>query len=217
MLKLLWNLSAKTDNLWVKWIHTYYMKHEELFNVENKANYSWIMKDILKQREVLLDVQGLWNHMHTVGKLSMKKMYLKLNVDDPKVLWNCMFNGNKARPRAQMMLWLVCHGKLATKSRLYRLKLIDNMQCYFCDKEETLNHLLFGFAELRIIWQKVITWIHFHHDPMEWDEEIKWLMLQGKGKVWKVAFIKLSMTGNLYEFWQYRNTICFGQNVNNRN
>lgn len=61
MLKLLWNLSAKTDNLWVRWIHNYYMKHGELMDVQIKANDSWIMKDILKQREVVGDVHGLWN------------------------------------------------------------------------------------------------------------------------------------------------------------
>lgn len=48
LIKLLWNLSGKCDNLWIKWIHYYYIKGRDLMKVSMKNNWSWIIKDILK-------------------------------------------------------------------------------------------------------------------------------------------------------------------------
>lgn len=132
--------------------------------------------------------------MHTEGKFSVKKMYINLNAEEPRVSWNCPFYCNKARPRAQMILWLVCHGKIDTKARLHGFGMVDNMQCCFCDKDDALNHLFFGCTKLRKIWQKVLDLIHFQHNPMEWKYEINWLILRGKGKGWKAALIKLPIT-----------------------
>lgn len=40
MLKLLWNLCRKFDNLWVKWVHSYHIKGDVLMDMEEKASYS---------------------------------------------------------------------------------------------------------------------------------------------------------------------------------
>ncbi|XP_058753378.1 uncharacterized protein LOC131626575 [Vicia villosa] len=40
MMKLLWSLSGKKDNLWVRWISSYYLKDNTIFQVEEKAYHS---------------------------------------------------------------------------------------------------------------------------------------------------------------------------------
>lgn len=40
LIKLLWNVCQKTDNLWIKWIHTYCVKRENILIMEIKDNYS---------------------------------------------------------------------------------------------------------------------------------------------------------------------------------
>jgi hypothetical protein len=52
--KLLWNISAKTDSLW---IHSYYIKDEQLLTMQVKQNGSWILKAILEQRATLQHLQ----------------------------------------------------------------------------------------------------------------------------------------------------------------
>lgn len=47
MIRLLWNLSGKSDSLWVRWIQAYYMKTKNIMEVEVKNNYTWIMKIVL--------------------------------------------------------------------------------------------------------------------------------------------------------------------------
>lgn len=51
MIKLLWNLSGKADNLWIRWVHIYYLKKDQLMIVKIRENCSWIFRYILKQRD----------------------------------------------------------------------------------------------------------------------------------------------------------------------
>lgn len=51
MLKLPWNLCNKSDSLWVKWVHTYYIKGVTVMDMKETNSYSWIVRAILKQRE----------------------------------------------------------------------------------------------------------------------------------------------------------------------
>ncbi|XP_058732696.1 uncharacterized protein LOC131604262 [Vicia villosa] len=49
MMKLLWNISSKKDNLWVRWINSYYMKGQDIMQMVEKEQHSWIFKVILRQ------------------------------------------------------------------------------------------------------------------------------------------------------------------------
>ena len=50
MLKCLWNICSKDDNLWVKWIHAYFLKGNNVMSATVKSNSTWILKSIMKQR-----------------------------------------------------------------------------------------------------------------------------------------------------------------------
>ncbi|CAL5194246.1 unnamed protein product [Lathyrus oleraceus] len=173
MLKLLWNLCKKSDNLWVKWIHSYYIKGGELMNMDAKARHSWIMRVIFHQREKIAHVQTLWQHQLQCDRFTTKKVYLKLrSMSKNKVIWNRMIYDNVVRPRTVMRLWLACHGRLPTKARLCRFRLIDTNTCYLCSHEETLDHLFYGCRESKAIWLKILEWIQVDHVPKEWWEEL---------------------------------------------
>ena len=57
MMKLLWSLSEKVDNLWVKWVHTYYLKNQSTMEIPQKTTQSWIMRSILNQRVHINNMQ----------------------------------------------------------------------------------------------------------------------------------------------------------------
>ena len=48
MLKHLWNIARQKDNLWVKWVHSYYMKLPDVKNVKVSIHASWSFKKIIK-------------------------------------------------------------------------------------------------------------------------------------------------------------------------
>lgn len=70
-----------------------------------------------------------------------------------------------ARPRVVVNLYITCHERFVTRAGLYKFGLIDTIKYYFCNADEIQQHLLFECNEMKIIWEKVLEWIQFHHHP----------------------------------------------------
>ncbi|CAK8534098.1 unnamed protein product [Lathyrus sativus] len=222
MMKLLWNISMKTDDLWVRWIHAYYLKNEDVMYRMVKNSDSIIFKTILMQRENIGTMQGDWNEMVQAGRFIGRRMYANLLPATPKVAWSRLILHNRARPRAIYTLWMTCHGKLATKVRLNRFGMVDNNQCVFCPAAETIDHLFFDCATLRKIWVEILHWIGIPHNPGDWTEELNWMLNCFGGKGWKADLVRLALTETVhevwrYEVWRFRNDTCFNQRNDSRN
>lgn len=145
----------------------------------------------------------------------MKKLYTVLIENGLQVPWRFLFKGNMARPRAIQVDWLVCHGKLATKNRLCRFKMIQNSRCNFCGiVDETLGHLFFEYPQTMIIWKKVLTWLKIVHTPGRWLEELHWVISFNSIKAWRASILKLAFTETLYGIWAHRNDVVFYHNTN---
>ena len=132
-------------------------------------------------------------------------------------MWNRLFCGNPARPRALMTLWQVCHGRLPTKDRLLRFGMLGDKICCFCEGPESHDHLFFGCSVLGDVWKQVLEWIQVKHHPQEWNEELKWIIRHGKGKGHKASILKLEVTETVYGIWKYRNAKIFEEIVDNTN
>lgn len=50
--KLLWALRQHKEKLWIAWVHTYYIKKQNLFTMEVPNQTSWIVKKILNMRKI---------------------------------------------------------------------------------------------------------------------------------------------------------------------
>ncbi|CAJ2668635.1 unnamed protein product [Trifolium pratense] len=103
LLKLIWNLSGKSDSLWVKWVHTYYIKNQQIMEACILDNASWIMKAIMQHRDGIHQ-NLVWIEMLNASKISMKKMYMTVHDRAQSVVWRTLFYGNVARPRALINL-----------------------------------------------------------------------------------------------------------------
>ncbi|XP_058766788.1 uncharacterized protein LOC131640380 [Vicia villosa] len=214
LIKQLWNLSQKSDNLWVKWVHTYYIKKDIAMTVGIKTGCSWILKAILSPRQI---VQNM-NCWHIVQqKIKVREIYNEMVELQPKFTWRTLFMNNLARLRACFVVWMACHVKLATKERLCRMGLINNDECVFCSQKETLNHLLFTCLGIKPIWNQVLSWIQIRHDPGEWKDGLKWVIQTSKGKGWKTHVLKIAFIETTYACWKYRNERCFNSTEHNRN
>jgi hypothetical protein len=149
------------------------------------------------------------------GKVITRKVYQSLKMDHPSVEWRVTMYQNIARPRAIFILWMACHGRLATKDRLKKFGVNLDVKCCFCNQEETLNHLFFSCNVMRYVWQKVLQWLHVDHTPLEWTDELIWLTRQSKKKGWKAQLLKVAAAETIYMLWKYRNDICFDNQVHN--
>lgn len=77
----------------------------------------------------------------------MMKVYNALIEDNNKVDQYHMMNHNIVRPRAKVIMWLVCQDELPTKNRLKRFGMMQHTKCDVCEEdEENMDHLMFKCA-----------------------------------------------------------------------
>ncbi|KAI5413561.1 hypothetical protein KIW84_057942 [Lathyrus oleraceus] len=72
------------------------------------------MKKLLKSIDCISNVRQGWDAMQDRDIFHMRNMYTLLRSEGPKVPWCKLLRENVARPRAVMIMWLACHGRLAT-------------------------------------------------------------------------------------------------------
>lgn len=68
--KLLWNIHAKSDKLWVKWIHMYFIKGASIMDFQPGNSCSWIVKNIFKHREDIINSRS-WAVVLAVASLKL--------------------------------------------------------------------------------------------------------------------------------------------------
>ena len=54
-----------------------------------------------------------------------------------------------------------------------------------------------------------MNWIGFNHTPAMWDEELKWIVQNTKGKGCKRSLLKMAVAETTYMIWCVRNRIIF--------
>lgn len=155
MVKLLWNLSGKADNIWIRWIHYYYIKPDNHMTMSITTTCSWILKVILKQRAKAQQTQVLQKADNN-KKFPTNNMYHAIKDYHQEPLCRKLCYGNMARPRAEFAQWIVCPEKLASRERLHRFRLIANDKCCFCSSVEILKHIFFKCIALNKIQKEVM-------------------------------------------------------------
>ncbi|XP_058759873.1 uncharacterized protein LOC131633173 [Vicia villosa] len=123
--------------------------------------------------------------------------------------WSNLCLQNPARPCAIVILWLLCHRRLATKSRLCKLGFINISTCSYCGLIETDSHIFFECSEYREIWIAILQWLQIDHSPKQWDDEISWLVNRTKGQGWRAKLLKLAIAEGVYGIWLHRNRLIF--------
>lgn len=114
--KLFWNILAKDDKLWIKWITTYYMKQHNVLEWQHK-NCSWILANIFKCRDKIKKTKA-WEDFIQTGRYRTTSIYKGLRRDRGQVEWKHPFHHNHAKPQAKFIMWISMLGRLTTKDML---------------------------------------------------------------------------------------------------
>ncbi|XP_020258369.1 uncharacterized protein LOC109834759 [Asparagus officinalis] len=93
--KLLWMIHLKKDILWIKWIHGHYLRHSNIWQVQSKKCDSWLWRQLLRVRNLLIEKLGSVNNLQNVisgscvnGKLSVSVMCRKLFQQSGLIIWS---------------------------------------------------------------------------------------------------------------------------------
>lgn len=57
MCKLLWSVIHKKDRMWIQWIHGYYIKGKDVYDMEPPQQSSWIIRKIFGAKEYFSKLQ----------------------------------------------------------------------------------------------------------------------------------------------------------------
>lgn len=165
--KMLWNIHAKADKLWVQWIHMYFLKGKSVFDYQPGSNCSWILKRIFKYRDVVTGTRT-WVGVANGQKFRTVDLYRELRGPRLRVNWRKLLYRSLARPRAVFVLWLCLLGRLSTKDRFLRIGIISDGKCEFCGLMESVAHLFFDCPVTQQISKSVLVWIGYTHTPAVW-------------------------------------------------
>ncbi|XP_055824529.1 uncharacterized protein LOC129893059 [Solanum dulcamara] len=115
--KLLWDLSMHKEKLWITWVHTYYIKRQDITTMDIPQQSSWMTRKILTMRKYWITL-GYINKIVHNNKFYIAKAYKMLRGEVVNVAWSKMISKNIAEPKHVFILWLNFHGRLRTKDIL---------------------------------------------------------------------------------------------------
>ncbi|KAL6548557.1 hypothetical protein OROGR_008978 [Orobanche gracilis] len=134
---------TKADSLWVKWLQSYYLKHQDIMSMPVPAQASFLFKKILELRTLVAGTEE-WTQQCLEEKYCMAHVYDIIRPPAEKVQWRELILNNISTPRAKFVLWIALHGRLATKKRLLQFNIdLDPFFVLCGSSEEDLDHLLF--------------------------------------------------------------------------
>jgi hypothetical protein len=58
--------------------------------------------------------------------------------------------------RLHVFLWLLCNNKVLTRDNLAKRRKVDNMNCLFCNEQETVSHLFFDCCVVKVFWKQIV-------------------------------------------------------------
>lgn len=93
--KLLWALSLSKEKMW---IHIYYVKKQNLWNMDIPSQASWVKRKILAMRKHK-PILGDWSNMEKARKFSIKSANQTLYGRKEKVPWRYITCSNPAPPK----------------------------------------------------------------------------------------------------------------------
>ncbi|XP_020262713.1 uncharacterized protein LOC109838703 [Asparagus officinalis] len=216
--KLLWMIHLKKDLLWIKWVHEYYMRHTNIWQVRARVHDSWAWKQLTKARDMMLNKFGSISRLQNVisscslnDRVKISSIYRVLQHSNPIAEWcNTIWDGLQI-PKHSFILWLVAQSRLLTQDRLCRMGIISSNQCALCSNNlETCSHLFFECQYSATVWNLVMDWLKFNWKSCNWDSIINWFSHSLKRKRNFTEKLKrMALAVSVYMLWSERNLRIF--------
>ncbi|XP_062075390.1 uncharacterized protein LOC133779445 [Humulus lupulus] len=142
MFKYVWAVAAKEDNLWVRWVHSVYIKDGVWWDYIAPVHGSWYWRKVVAIKDQVKTLVDL--ALFPQRKYKIAEGYKLLSPVHEQVNWSKEFWGRLNTPKHSFILWLAIQDRLKTKARLYRFNVLPEARCQFCKvADETTTHLFF--------------------------------------------------------------------------
>ncbi|XP_021852418.2 uncharacterized protein [Spinacia oleracea] len=159
--KYVWALVKKQDNVWIRLIHSVYLKDGDWWEYQPGSSASWYWKQVCNTKEKLKQFFTL-AEFENMPQYSVKQVYEKLVGNKPRVHWDKMVWNRPNVPKHRFICWLAVPSKLQTTEKLAKIGISQPASCLICGLgDETHQHLFFQCQYSRQIILAVHQWIGF--------------------------------------------------------
>ena len=214
--KQLWNLHLKTDSVWIRWVHHYYLNHEDVWTIQPHQHSSPLWKSILSVRDLLslrcggtretIQLMTTWD---TNAGPFLAHAYQFLRPVGAPISWHRVVWEQWSLPKYSFILWLATLGKLRTRDRL-RFIPIDPT-CVFCrQEEESHSHLFFLCGWPNRLWSLVTAWLRLSRNMHSLSSALRWLHPHKRSMQARMNRVSLGLV--VYLIWEERNRRVFDGN-----
>ncbi|XP_062119263.1 uncharacterized protein LOC133833014 [Humulus lupulus] len=203
--KYVWALSVKPDLLWVKWIHSIYLKGVNFWNYVLIADCSWYWRKLCHLRNhfraadiTSAGVQGRFKSVKLYNSLLVQQKY-----EFYRTIWSRI-----VLPNHRFMLWQIVNSHLLTRDNLSRMQVqLTSEFCPVCDRfKENHSHLFFDCSFSSQLVKYIFDWLGFDAWPLDYQSWLVWLARTRKGVTAEI--VNLVCAAVTYSIWKNRNT-CF--------
>ncbi|CAH9107180.1 unnamed protein product [Cuscuta europaea] len=213
--RTLWNIHAKQDSLWVKWVHGVYLQGRCVWTFVPHTKDSRLMKALANVRDLILSkfpslgmAVNFLEKSSLLGKLSSSKVYELLRTKGTAHPWMSFIWKSYIPPKFSFITWLAFRGRLATYDSLGFLDIND--ACLFCKGgPETVPHLYFECTFTGQVWTLVKNWLGISRRMSTLLSTAKWIKKENNGAHAKAKGVRLAFCYTVYWIWRTRNMICF--------
>ncbi|KAK6117718.1 hypothetical protein DH2020_048570 [Rehmannia glutinosa] len=212
--KILWNIHSKADSLWVRWVHSFYLKNQSIWTWNPKNSDSCLLKRICDIRNDILAKFGspdsAISHLALFSNpkgLCSSKMYDLFRESGPKAFWHSAVWKHFIPPKFSFCVWLAINDRLAT---INNLKYLDvDPTCKLCGNYlENASHLFFDCIVTRLLWDRVKRWLKFRHTMSTIAGALKWTKKEHVVPALKKARA-VAVCCTIYQIWKARNSQVF--------
>lgn len=195
--------SSKKDRTWVKWVHGYYVKRQDVFTMPIPAQTSWVVKKIIAARETV--TQGDEGQQMKSSSFSIKRLYLGLRGQFLRVEWHKLICNNVAPPKCIFIIWLAMLGKLFTCDNPGKVGIHVDPICNMCSREvESGNHLFFLCDFSSVVWDGVAEWSGANRVAGDWEMVEHTFLAHCGSSTGKQKLYRLVLSIVVYQIWKER-------------
>ncbi|XP_060969974.1 uncharacterized protein LOC133037150 [Cannabis sativa] len=142
IIKNIWAIASKKDNVWVKSVHNVYINNESWWEYKAPTQSSWYWRKLVELKD---EWKEQINHTQfTAQSYKISKVYKLLTTANDQCHWSKQVWSRMNIPKHSSLLWLAMLDRLKTRQRLVKFQITTDAQCILCDaSEETVSHLFF--------------------------------------------------------------------------
>ncbi|KAM6563917.1 hypothetical protein CsatB_023915 [Cannabis sativa] len=156
--RYVWDIASKKDCLFVRWIHSVYLKDQQWWEYDAPNDCSWYWKKVVGVKNRLKEKIGAASFL--MQQYTIQGGYKLLFNNNDKVTWHRDVWDRLSIPKHKFIFWLVMWGRLNTKERIAKYDIHIDETCLFCGKEkESISHLFFACDYSRKCLQQLKAWL----------------------------------------------------------